>query len=138
MGYGCHGMRGRNAPPVVAMARGAGPGAAQPPHMLACLVVALRQRLGVAKASRHLSIWPLTLTFFPTPSISFPIQHCFVLHIHISTNISDEGEWTSWEDWSSCTAACGAGTQSRSRGYSGGLPCSGNSSQTANCYGISH
>ena len=71
-------------------------------------------------------------------SVSFPMRHCFVLHIHNSTNISDEGEWTSWEDWSSCTVACGAGTQFRSRGYSGGLPCSGNSSQTANCYGISH
>ena len=55
MGHGCHGMRGRNALPVVAMARGAGPGAARTPHMLACLVVALRQRLEVAKASRHLS-----------------------------------------------------------------------------------
>ena len=55
--------------------------------------------------------------------------------LHISDSILDEGAWTSWEDWSACTAACGTGTHSRSRSYSAGLPCTGNSTHTASCYG---
>ena len=47
----------------------------------------------------------------------------------------DEGAWTDWGDWSLCSAACGAGSQTRSRGYSAGLPCTGDSTQTLHCYG---
>ena len=79
MGHGCHGMRGRHALPVVAMAREAGPGAAQTPHMLACLVVALRQRLEVAKASTHLSgLCPCWLFLH---SISFLDHVTSLLHV---------------------------------------------------------
>ena len=87
MGHGCHGMRGRNALPVVAMAREAGPGAAQTLHMLACLVVALRLGLGVAKASRHLTgpcLWPM-LTFLSTPFPSWTVfLHCFMFCVAFS------------------------------------------------------
>ena len=64
-----------------------------------------------------------------------PVSLYYGLHISDYSSILDEGAWTSWEDWSSCTAVCGTGTHTRSRGHSAGLPCTMNSSQTAYCYG---
>ncbi|XP_025110684.1 A disintegrin and metalloproteinase with thrombospondin motifs adt-1-like isoform X2 [Pomacea canaliculata] len=47
------------------------------------------------------------------------------------------GVWNPWSDWSSCSATCGNGTQSRSRTcrgpFFGGKNCSGNSKETQEC-----
>ena len=44
-----------------------------------------------------------------------------------------EGSWTAWSSWNTCSSTCGTGTQSRTRSYTGGLPCTGSSSDTQNC-----
>ena len=44
-----------------------------------------------------------------------------------------EGSWTAWSSWNTCSSTCGTGSQSRTRSYTGGLPCSGSSSDTQNC-----
>ena len=44
-----------------------------------------------------------------------------------------EGSWTTWSSWGTCSSTCGTGTQSRTRSYTGGLPCNGSSSDSQNC-----
>ena len=46
-----------------------------------------------------------------------------------------EGSWNSWNAWGTCSASCGTGTQSRTRSFSGGMPCSGSSTDAQNCQG---
>ncbi|XP_062621326.1 A disintegrin and metalloproteinase with thrombospondin motifs adt-1-like [Saccostrea cucullata] len=51
-----------------------------------------------------------------------------------------DGRWSSWEAWTSCSATCGNGTQSRSRNCKnpppsyGGQPCSGSSEEQEVCH----
>ena len=46
-----------------------------------------------------------------------------------------EGTWAAWGSWNTCSTSCGTGTQSRTRSYSGGVPCTGSSADTQNCQG---
>jgi len=46
--------------------------------------------------------------------------------------------WASWGKWTTCSATCGQGKQSSTRGYArmaknGGIPCSGEKSKTQTC-----
>ena len=54
-------------------------------------------------------------------------------HIHIGLRYLVEGSWSGWGSWGSCSTSCGYGTLTRSRGYSGGQPCSGSSVSTTSC-----
>ena len=47
--------------------------------------------------------------------------------------IAVEGVWSTWGPWASCTTTCNTGSRSRTRGYTGGQPCTGSSSDTGNC-----
>ncbi|CAK8671664.1 unnamed protein product [Clavelina lepadiformis] len=47
-------------------------------------------------------------------------------------------QWASWRSWSSCSATCGLGTKTRSRGYAvtascGGSGCPGSSTSSTSC-----
>ena len=44
-----------------------------------------------------------------------------------------EGEWTAWGPWDTCSSTCGQGTQSRSRNFTGGIPCMGNATDIQTC-----
>ena len=50
-----------------------------------------------------------------------------------------DGNWGNWLSWSTCSAACGGGTRSRSRlcnnpmPSNGGEPCTGSSVQSQSC-----
>ena len=46
-----------------------------------------------------------------------------------------EGTWVSWGPWNNCSATCGQGTQSRSRNFTGGMPCTGNATEIRPCQG---
>ena len=98
------------------MAPGTGKGAAPTLHMLACLVVALHQNLGVVKVTKH---FVSSLEIFCTFS-SLPV----------------EGEWTDWLQWAQCSTTCGPGTRDRTRSHTAGLPCSGSDTHTEGCQGI--
>ncbi|KAK7101588.1 hypothetical protein V1264_019947 [Littorina saxatilis] len=55
------------------------------------------------------------------------------------TKCPQDGHWSLWAEWSQCTATCGAGLRTRSRGCNsprpmhGGKDCEGESVQTMNC-----
>ena len=44
-----------------------------------------------------------------------------------------EGTWSAWGAWGTCTTTCNSGSRTRTRGYTGGQPCTGSSSDTGNC-----
>ena len=44
-----------------------------------------------------------------------------------------EGVWSAWGTWGACTTTCNTGSRTRTRGYTGGQPCTGSSSDTGNC-----
>ena len=50
-----------------------------------------------------------------------------------------DGSWSFWSDWSTCTASCDQGTQTRNRTCSnpapssGGQPCAGDEAETQFC-----
>ena len=44
-----------------------------------------------------------------------------------------EGVWSAWGAWGACTTTCNTGSRTRTRGYTGGQPCSGSSSDMGNC-----
>ena len=54
---------------------------------------------------------------------------------HSQAQFSDEGSWSSWGVWGSCSTSCGQGTMSRTRGHSDGTPCSGSDTDSASCQG---
>ena len=62
------------------------------------------------------------------------VTHCeeFFLTCH-DLMFSVEGAWASWEPWNNCSTTCGQGTQSRARNFTGGLPCTGNATDTQTC-----
>ena len=43
------------------------------------------------------------------------------------------GSWLNWYSWGSCSSACGTGTQTRSRTFTGASPCSGSSTESQSC-----
>lgn len=51
----------------------------------------------------------------------------------------EDGGWSSWEEWSSCSVSCGVGVHSRSRSCTnpaplgGGKDCSGNNIESSTC-----
>ncbi|CAI4233289.1 unnamed protein product [Auanema sp. JU1783] len=53
---------------------------------------------------------------------------------------SRDGEWSAWNEWSSCISNCGSGSRTRIRGClspspsDGGSPCFGRSSEVEECY----
>ena len=45
-----------------------------------------------------------------------------------------EGNWVIWGGWSSCSTTCDTdGMVTRTRNYSGGMPCSGIATDTVGC-----
>ena len=80
--------------------------------MLGCHAVVVEQRQKAVKVGHYSSFELGTLNTF-VPSV--------------------EGSWTAWSSWNTCSSTCGTGTQSRTRSYTGGLPCTGSSSDTQNC-----
>ena len=57
---------------------------------------------------------------------------CLLLLMHL---FADEGTWSTWDDWGTCSQSCGEGTQTRTRNYTSGQPCTGNSTDTQICPG---
>jgi len=62
----------------------------------------------------------------------------FKNNLQIKQKISD-GSWGDWAAWSTCSATCGGGTQTRTRTCSnpppsnGGLPCQGSNTERTIC-----
>ena len=56
-----------------------------------------------------------------------------------SNNVSVDGAWAAWTDWTSCSTSCGKGSVTRSRSCSnpsamnGGKNCSGNATEVKDC-----
>ena len=47
---------------------------------------------------------------------------------------SVEGAWATWGTWSSCSTTCDSdGTVTRTRSYTGGMPCNGSGTDTVGC-----
>ena len=65
--------------------------------------------------TKQIMTWPVVGTFF----------------------LAVEGAWTGWSGWGSCSTSCGTGTQSRTRSYTNGIPCTGSSSDSQACQGES-
>ena len=57
----------------------------------------------------------------------------------VEINVSVDGGWSRFDEWSECTAICGEGTQTRTRTCNnpspdhGGAPCQGQSTDTQYC-----
>ena len=45
------------------------------------------------------------------------------------------GTWSAWDAWGACSASCGGGSKNRTRNFSGGQPCNGNSTDSQICTG---
>ena len=60
-----------------------------------------------------------------------------ITYINAPTTVTNiyavEGTWTTWEPWGACSSSCGIGTQSRTRNFTGGMPCIGNKTDAQNC-----
>ena len=63
------------------------------------------------------------------------MDKAYVLPLFSTLLFAVEGTWNSWAVWGTCSASCGTGTQSRTRSFSGGMPCSGSSTDAQNCQG---
>ena len=46
-----------------------------------------------------------------------------------------EGAWAVWGSWDTCSATCGAGSRSRERNFSGGMPCAAGANEIESCQG---
>ena len=63
----------------------------------------------------------------------------FLNNIFLNVVLLVDGNWSSWGDYSTCSASCGAGTKQRSRTCTdpppsnGGSTCAGDSMETTNC-----
>ena len=60
-------------------------------------------------------------------------RHCRLLNLSQITALAVEGAWAGWGSWDTCSATCGIGTRSRTRNFSGGMPCAGSSNETESC-----
>ena len=45
------------------------------------------------------------------------------------------GIWSAWDAWGACSASCSGGSKIRTRNFSGGQPCNGNSTDSQICTG---
>ena len=68
------------------------------------------------------------------------VKVCSCVHKFLNNSLwviyfisSVEGVWTAWGPWSNCSSACGQGTQSRTRNFTGGMPCTGNATDVQTC-----
>ena len=96
--------------------------------------VGVTVNLSLLKDKKKLTIGQINVTML----ISLPLQNLF----------SEDCEWSSWGDYSTCPVTCGTGTQIRARTKlvvedHGGQPCSGLGYQaqqcnTAPCPGTTH
>ena len=112
MGYGC-GVRGHHVQHHVEQELGLELQIlALLRYMLECHVLVAEQKLIVVEVS-DINIFILAFVYLFT--------------------ISVQGVWEAWGPWSNCSAACSQGTQSRSRNFIGGKPCTGNSTEIQNC-----
>ena len=64
-------------------------------------------------------------------------QHKSLLLLTVVYLFADEGTWSAWDAWGTCSSSCGEGTRTRMRNVTGGQPCSGNSTDTQICPGMS-
>ena len=80
----------------------------------------------------------LSLTFHDILSDDFR-AHLGFIHVHYN-NISVDGDWSQWSNWTSCSTSCGIGSHIRRRSCSnptpqhGGDNCMGNDTQTHSCF----
>ena len=44
-----------------------------------------------------------------------------------------EGAWAVWGSWDTCSATCGAGSRSRERNFTGGIPCAAGANEIESC-----
>ena len=56
-----------------------------------------------------------------------------VINNNFQSNISDEGDWTTWDSWGACAGTCNADMRQRQMLFSGNRPCSGTSTDTGPC-----
>ena len=59
----------------------------------------------------------------------------FSLHPYLTCLAISVGSWSSWGSWGPCSSACGSGTQTRTRSYSGARPCLDSDTSTQSCAG---
>ena len=87
--------------------------------MQGCPVSEMEWRFKVARVSliwfNILVVWIMILIFSNLPKLSV------------------EGAWTGWGSWDTCSATCGEGMRSRTRNFTGGIPCTGNATDTETC-----
>lgn len=93
--------------------------------------------------SGHFSIFPITcfgFFFLCTPFSPFLPPHFIFLTLSFGLHAFSvrDGGWSTWSDWTPCSASCGFGVQTRDRSCSspepkGGQSCSGLAHQTSLC-----
>ena len=81
----------------------------------------------------------LEITLFSIPLSEYLSNFTKIKSNQLKYSSTGDGSWARWKAWSSCSATCAGGTQSRSRACTnpppihGGKYCPGSSEQTQSC-----